>query len=70
MIKSAISTPKTRYGSQHLKKTALLVFNRLKSGNLDETGNKDLEAESDRLNKLAAKAPFCFIHKARKFDVL
>jgi len=54
----------------YLKKTALFVINKLKPGNLGETGNKNLEAESDRLNKLAAKAPFCIIHKARKFDVL
>ena len=70
MIKSAISLKNTRYGSRNLKKTAYVAISWLKAGNAGKTGNKDLEAESDRLNKLASKAPFCFIHKARKFDVL
>jgi hypothetical protein len=70
MNKPAISTKNTRYSARYPKKTGLFVISRLKTGNFDDTGNKDLEAESERLNKLVAKAPFCFIHKVRKFDVL
>ena len=69
-MKPAILSGSTRFSPRYLKKTALVAISWLKSPNSDKTGIKDLEAESDRLNKLASNAPFCFIHKVRKFDVL
>ncbi|MDO6430386.1 hypothetical protein Q4E93_07305 [Flavitalea sp. BT771] len=70
MIKSAISTKNTLYSPRYPQKTTLKVVNQLRTGDLRKTDKKDPEAEAERLNKLAAKAPFCIIHKARKFDIL
>jgi len=70
MIEPAFPIENPLYSSRYLNKAALVVINWLKAGSFKETENKDYEEELDRLNKLASQAPFCVVHKVRKFDVL
>jgi hypothetical protein len=56
--------------SRYLNRATLVVIKGSKPANPDRHRNKDMKTEIDRLNKLACKAPFCIIHKVRKFDLL